>query len=199
MVDAQLACQAARPARRMRVLRGPKPPRAKPEVLSRLDDLVCVVGEANAWPYDRTKGKSRVTTLDELVHWVAWRPSGETFEAICAPQGALSPSTTFHTRLPEAQLLAASSRDDLYAAFAKFLRPTDVVGAWGFYGLNLFDAALPARVDLRAVVQRIVNKKLGGIEPFAASLGAPLPPLGAGRAGVRLAALAQIVKHYSST
>jgi hypothetical protein len=199
MVDAQLAAQASRPARRFRQPRM-KVMRPKPPVLGeRLHDLVCVVGEANAWPYDRSRGRTgRPTEQDELVHWVAWRPmTGETFEAMCAPQGPLSPSTLFHTRLSEAALVG--SRAALYEAFAKFLRPTDIVGAWGYYGLNLYEAALPERIDLRAVIQRVVNKKLGGIEPFAASLGAPMSPLGAGRGGARLAALAQIVSHYSST
>ena len=50
MVDAQLAAQAARPARRYRQPRGKKPfvQRLPPALVERYADLVCVVGEANA-------------------------------------------------------------------------------------------------------------------------------------------------------
>jgi hypothetical protein len=132
------------------------------------------------------------------VHWVALRPStGERFEQLAAPAGALSPSTTFHTRLAAAQLTDAAPRGALYDAFAEFVRPSDIIGAWGHYATNLFVAgggALGERIDLRAVAQRLTNKKLGGIEPFAGSLGALHAPLGDGRAGVRLAALAQVIE-----
>lgn len=204
MVDAQLAAQAARPARRVRQRRGPRPvvQRLPPALVDRYADLVLVAGEANAWPYDRASAGPRgprIADGDELVHWVALRPSmGERFEQLAAPAGALSPSTPFHTRLTAAQLAAAPPRAALVDAFARFLRPTDLVGAWGHYATNLFRAAggaLPELVDLRALAQRLTNKKLGGIEPFAASLGEPGAPLGDGRGGVRLAALAQIVAH----
>ena len=55
MVDAQLACQASSPRRAgVRQVHRPRPPRRLvPEAIAgRFDDLVCVVGEANAWPYD---------------------------------------------------------------------------------------------------------------------------------------------------
>lgn len=197
MVDAQLACQAARPQRRVRVprksdRRGP----ALPPILGeRFEDLVCVVGEANAWPYRDNVKHAR----DELVHWVACRPStGETFSAIAAPTGALAPSTSFHIGLDEATLLGAGTRAELCAAFARFLRPTDVVGAWGTYSLDLFEA-LPSRADLRAIGQRLANAKLGGLETYAATLGIAdgfreIP----GRAGRRLAALVGIVERWRS-
>jgi len=208
MVDAQLAAQAARPARRYRAPRGPRPivQRLPPALVDRFADLVLVVGEANAWPYDRESAgprAPRVAHADELVHWVALRPStGELFEHLAAPRGALSPSTTFHTRLTEAQLRAAPSRAALYEAFARFSRPTDIIGAWGHYATNLFresGGTLGESIDLRATAQRLANKKLGSIEQFAAALGAPRTPLADGRAGSRLAALAQIVEHFQST
>ncbi len=205
MVDAQLAAQAERPARRYRQPRGPKPVKPPPAVFAeRYGDLVLVVGEANAWPYELVKdgrGSPRAAHADELVHWVAIRPStGETFEQLCAPEGALSPSTTFHTGIAEAALVAAPPRAALFEAFARFVRPTDIVGSWGHYGTNLFvgsGGVLNDRIDLRALAQQLANKKLGSIEQFAATLGAPLPPLGAGRGGTRLAALSQIVAHFT--
>ena len=196
MVDAQLAAQAARPARRYRQPRPARPFRERlpAALVERYPDLVLVAGEANAWPYARTRA------ADELVHWVALRPStGERFEALAAPTAALSPSTTFHTRLAADALAAAPPRAELYAAFARFSRPTDIVAAWGDYATRLFVAcggALGEHLDLRAVAQRLTNRKLGGIEAFAASLGALPAPVGAGRAGDRVAALAQIVAHF---
>jgi DTW domain-containing protein YfiP len=202
MVDAQLAAQAARPARRVRVQRHKKPivERLPDALAERFADLVLVVGEANAWPYDRDadgKAAPRDPQADELVHWVALRPStGETFEQFAAPHGALSPSTLFHTRLAAERL--TGERAALFDAFAAFLRPTDIIGAWGHYSTNLYASSggtLGERCDLRGVAQRLTNKKLGGIEQFAAQLGAPARSLGDGRAGSRLAALAHIVEH----
>jgi DTW domain-containing protein YfiP len=53
MVDAQLACQASAPRRGVRQVHRPRRPRrVVPEAITdRFEDLVCVVGEANAWPY----------------------------------------------------------------------------------------------------------------------------------------------------
>ena len=201
MVESQLACQAARPQRRERVPRIPTPARAKlPAALTtRFADLVCIVGEANAWPY-----RADHTSLgDELVHWVALRPStGELFDRIAAPQLPVAPSTPFHIGLDEAVLGAGIPRAEVLAEFARFLRPADIVGAWGHFAPDLFLAAggtLPERVDLRAVAQRLVQRKVGGLDDFAASLGAPLPPLTAGRAGRRLAALARIVSTWRAS
>src|SRR6185295_7009369 len=52
MIDAQLACEASVPAQRSRRVKPPrKEPRLPAEIGSRWQDLLCVVGEANAWPY----------------------------------------------------------------------------------------------------------------------------------------------------
>src|SRR4051812_34726481 len=64
MVDAQLACQAGSPRRGMRQVHRPRPPRrvVPDAIVERFDDLVCVVGEANAWPYRgrwRTRGREQ--------------------------------------------------------------------------------------------------------------------------------------------
>jgi len=193
MVEAQLACQAARPRRRVRVPRPVVDRRTRlPTALrDRFADLVLVVGEANAWPY-HTAAKP----ADELVHLVALRPAtGECFDRIAAPAGALAPSTSFHCELPDARLLAGDPLGDVVAAFARFVRPTDVIGAWGHHGLDLLrDAGGPTleRIDLRATTQRYLHRKLGSLEDFAATLG-DTPPLGDGRAGRRIAALAQVI------
>jgi DTW domain-containing protein YfiP len=196
MVDAQLAAQAARPLRRFRAApRTPADPRSKlpDNVRDRLDDLVVIVAEANAWPYQTTG----VKPPDELVHLVACRvATGEVFDRIAAPAGALAPSTSFHCRIPDEDLLAGEPCAELIDAFNRWLRPTDVVAAWGYYTPDLVIAAgarLPERLDVRFVAQRLLHRKFGSLEALAAEIGPPTPPLAAGRAGHRLGALAQIV------
>ncbi len=200
MVDAQLACKAGDPRRQTRTRQRPRPRRwLVPDALGPwFGDLVLVAGEANAWPYG---GAGAREVPDELVHWAALRPStGELFEQIAAPRRPLSPSTAFHSELTEDQLRGGASHAELLAAFARFLRPGDVCAAWGGYGPSLFEAAggaLPGRIDLRVVGQRLTHAKLGGIETYAAQLPGPLPSLPvAGRAGRRLAMLAKIVASW---
>jgi len=196
MVDNQLACQAAAPAheRRKRRGRGQRTPRQLlPEALF-TGDLVCVAAEANAWPY-----RARVADpAGELVHWVAHRlGTGESFEAFAAPTQTLSPSTTFHAGLDEAQVCGGVPVAELVAGFAAFLRQGDVVCTWGNHAAGLLGAsggALPeGHIDLRAIARREARRKIGCLESFAGSLGVAAAPLGAGRAGRRLAMLVQIV------
>lgn len=200
MVDAQLACQAASPRRHTaRHPRPPRPPRRPfPDaVMARWEDLVCAVGEANAWPYQA--GAPAVP--DELVQWIAHRPStGETFAMIAAPEHAVSPTTCFHTGLTDEALRTGRPRAEVLAAFAAWSRPTDLLCTWGHYGPSLVDAAggtLPGeRLDLRAAAQRFTSKKLGSLERYAASLGPVPAPLAAGRGGHRLAMLAHVLASW---
>jgi hypothetical protein len=225
MVDAQLACQARSPRRRVRQPRPPRSPRPRvPEVVAtQLDDLVCVVGEANAWPYRA----GATSPPEELIHWVAHRiATGETFSQLAAPERPLSPSTAFHTELAEAELRHAPPRAELFSRFARFCRPTDILCAWGHYSHDLMlgsGGSLPAgRLDLRAEARRLANRKLGSLEAYAAAIAQPLPhasaqpplphasaqpplphasaqpplPLAPGRAGRRLAMLVEIVRAW---
>ena len=198
MVDSQIACQASSPRRSTpRVVRTGPPRRALPaEMVERKDDLVVLVGEANAWPYSTEHESPR----DELVHLVLHRlATGETFARVIAPERPLSPTTTHHTDLPEARLRAGVTRAAALADLAAFVRPTDIVCTWGHYGPSLIiDAggALPTRFDLRAAAYRFLNTKLGTLEQFATSLGGVPASLGEGRAGLRTAMLAQILRHW---
>jgi DTW domain-containing protein YfiP len=195
MVDLQIACQAAGPSRftprRPRVARGPELP------AQLHGDLVGLVAEANAWAY-ATRGGT------ELVHVVAERlRTGERFEALCAPELPLSPSTPHHTELSSGAITSAPPRAELVAGLARFLRPDDVLCTWGHHGANLLHAAgsvLPAEcLDLREAAKRKARAKLqGGLEDYAATLGPPPPPRGQGRAGRRLALLAQVVGAWRS-
>jgi DTW domain-containing protein YfiP len=198
MVDAQLAHQSARPVRRFRVAKPVVEPRTKlPRAFGdRFEDLVLVVGEANAWPYrsDATKPP------DELVHLVALRPgTGEMFDRIAAPAAEVAPSTSFHCGITNEELRTGASRADVIADFATWSRPADITAAWGYYTPDLILAAggsLGERLDLRFVAQRMFHRKLGSLEAFAASLGPEdRSPY---RARRRLVALTQIVSHLRS-
>ena len=199
MVDAQLACQARAPQPRQRTPRPPGPPRhpLPADALAAAEALVCVVAEANAWSY--ASGPDHPP--DELVHWVAHRVvSGETFDVIAAPAHPLSPSTPFHTGLSAERLRAGVPRAALLDAFAAFARPGDRVCAWGHYGPGLFTLAGGALseppIDVRAAAQRFTSRKFGSLEDYAATIGPPPPPVAAGRAGLRVALLAQILRAW---
>ncbi len=164
---------------------------------ARWDDLVLLVGEANAWPYS-TEGAS---PRDELVHLVLHRPAtGETFARVIAPERPLSPTATHHTGLSEEELRAGDPRAAVITDLAGWLRPTDLVAAWGHYGTTLVRDAggqLPAPcIDLRAAAYRFHNAKIGTLDEYAATHGPVPPPLTGGRGGQRLDQLAQIVASW---
>lgn len=197
MIDAQLACEASAPAQRSREPRRPRAirPHLPAVIAERWDDLVCVVGEPNAWPY-----RGPTPPPAELIHWLAYRPSdGARFDAIAAPAGALSPSTTFHSELTAAQLAAGGSLAALHAGFDRFVRSSDIVCAWGPRAPALYlgnGGALPAaRLDLREVAQRHAHHKVGTLEAYAATT-TTTAPLGPGRGGRRLALLAALVRGW---
>jgi DTW domain-containing protein YfiP len=207
MVDFQLACQAQSPRRQMRQV--PRPARApRPSPLAaRFGDLIAVVGEANAWPYDPAKSATRDLAAarqpDELVHWIAERvATGERFEAIAAPT-ALSPSTPFHIELTAAQLRAGGNRADLVAGFARFVRRSDICCAWGCYAFELLRGAAPdaaaalpdALVDVRAHVKHTSRARVGSLEEYAAGLGVAMHRSDAGRAARRLDLLVATIRH----
>ncbi len=193
MIDNQLAAETTATNRGPRKQR-PKPVRSRMprELTQRWDDLVCIVGEANAWPY--VAGTSHPP--DELIHWLAIRPAdGSVFDAVIRPRAALSPSTPFHSELTEAELAAGRTVEDMLAAFAAWSRPTDIACAWGGYGPALFAAAggvLSTQLDLRHAAQRIENRRIGSLEHYAGDVAA----IAAGRGGVRLAMLANIVRGW---
>jgi DTW domain-containing protein YfiP len=177
--------------RARRVRRSPRPPELLRE---RTRDVVCLHGEANAWPARRPGGHP-----PEIVHWVARRAgTGETFEAILAPRRPLAPAIPRHIRIPRERLTEGESWASFRARWAAFAREDDVVCSWGRYPLDLLEAegiALPAaRVDVRPAVGVTFGMRAGAIEDCTERLGiAAAEPFAIGRGGARLAALSAIV------
>jgi len=201
MVDAQLAAQANAPRRTS--FRKPKPPgsskrRLPDDFVRRYADIVCLVAEANAWPYEA----GVKLHPDELVHLVAERvATGERFDLIARPSNGLAPATTYHLGLPAEQFTAGVPVAELAAAYARFARPGDLVCAWGTHGMNVAVAggvALGAdRIDLRAAAQRLLHKKFGNLDELVATYAPLATPTEPGRARLRLARTIQLVRAWA--
>ncbi len=201
MIDAQIACEKELRDSRHRKNRPTKRPyRARvPKILAeRIADFVCVVGEANAWPY---KDKDHNTEYpDELVHWVAHRLStGETFECLARPRNPLAPRTSSNVDISAADLESAEPLGEMFAAWNAFVKPSDVICAWGHYAPALFRKSggeIPdARLDLRQIARDHLKRKVGTLELFCQSVNrVPTSSLTRGRAGKRLAQTVGILR-----
>ena len=152
--------------------------------------LVCVHGEANAWPRDHPSRQE-----PETVHWVAHRPAtSETFEAVMAPRHVLAKSTPLHVELSRERLHAGGTVQQWHDAWKGFTKPGDILVMWGTYYRDLAAAdGLPLSVpsvNLRDEVSRLLRRRFGTVEASMAFLGAKPTPLALpGRGGRRLAAL----------
>lgn len=208
MVEAQLAhARSSAGPRHRRRAHGPAPrrPRAPTAVARHAAHLVCVVAEANAWPHGSAlRGRG---DPGELVHLVAVRlATGERFEAVVAPRAPLCPATPFHTELSIEQLRGGEGAASFLARWREFLRAGDVLVAWGTHSLRLLEGAgaAPAgvRIDLRLAARVWACRRVGTVEAFHAEVarGGALPdpadgrPLGLGRGGRRLRALAEVTR-----
>ena len=166
---------------------------------SRRADLVCVYGEANAWPK-----RLRDRPAPEIVRWMAFRPAtGETFEAVVAPRRALAPAVPERIGVSAAALREGISVGAWHRSWTAFCRPADALVTWGGFELGLAAAdglPLPAEVfDLRRESHRLFPARPRTVEE-AAQHGAPegeRPALGAGRGGVRLSALARVLAAFT--
>jgi hypothetical protein len=167
----------------------------------RKDDIVCVVGEANAWPW--RAAESRTAYPDELVHCVAQRLStGETFEFIVAPRNPLAPNTVKHVALGAEQLLSGGTRDELLSLWQEFIKDGDILCSWGCYATGLLASTggtLPLlRYDLRALAKDVLKRSIGSMDHFLISINeAPCSNAASGRAGLRLGQLACIARYFS--
>jgi DTW domain-containing protein YfiP len=215
MVEGQLEyAKTVRGARVRHAKLTPKPrrlPRVPAALRDREHDVVCVVGEANAWPY---RCAERATSApDELVHWVAHRlGTGETFEMVVRAEHILAPRTPSYVGLSEATLARGATRAELSAKWRAFVRDTDVVCSWGRYATSLFagtGAYLPVeRIDLRQVARVFSRGKVGTLDEFVDRIATttargttPLSPTLTevpGRAGMRLAQITGVAKHLGA-
>jgi DTW domain-containing protein len=210
MIDTQIAHvkaqngAGARHARHAEKRAKTKKPRIHPlfATSTNAERIVCVAGEANAWPYRARAREDAQEYVDELVHWVARRVvSGETFESVVAPVRPLAPRTSRHVELDEARLRAGGTHRELFDRWRAFVRDGDVICFWGHYAAGLFVASgghLPKdRLDLRAVCRDHEKARVGTLEEHVAHAGlAVMEPRMAGRAGRRLAELEAVVLRF---
>jgi DTW domain-containing protein YfiP len=198
MVDTQLSFAAQQGAPRKRRYR-----RQHADAASRLPplllkpNLLCVMGEANAWPHDRALGGPPYP--HELVHACALRlADGMRLEHVVAPRLPLSASPIKHARLTEAALREGIPISDLRIAWNAFVQPDDVLCIWGHYATGLIkreDMPLPPRViDIRKVVGDYLKARPGSAEDVIRKLGLSFQPYGAGRGGERLGMLVAITQ-----
>ena len=152
--------------------------------------IVCVHGEANAWPRHHPAREA-----PETIHWVAHRPAtAETFEAVMAPRQVLAEGTSDHVELSPGRLRAGGSVEQWHDAWKRFTRPDDILVMWGTYYRDLALAdGLPLSVpsmNLRIEASRVLRRRFGTVEASLSSLGAKPTPLAlSGRGGRRLSAL----------
>ena len=198
MVDVQLefAERHPGPARiRRKPLRRPRLDGAVAELRARPQDVIAIYAESNAHPVD-----GFVPGAAELIQLLALRPAtGERFEALIAPRRPLAPEAPTHLELPAARILAGESVSNALDRFRAFVRAEDLFCGWGRYAIDLLRAESgPERAfsDLRLAAARHLRRRPGGVEQALRLLGlADLPaPLGDGRAGRRLAALAALLE-----
>ena len=202
MIDTQIACEkrldGGRVRRKKRIPRTPHVPRG---FRDRVDDLVCVVGEANAWPYCSVERDTAYP--DEMVQWVARRlKTGETFDFVIAPRNPLAPKTSSYVGLSPDLLAAGGTLAELHERWHAFVRESDVVCSWGRYATALFVAAggyvPPGRIDLRQVARVFANRKVGTLEDFLARIDVATPLFASrGRAGVRINQVTDVARHFA--
>lgn len=203
MIDAQIACERTlhgAGARHLKKASWVRRPRVHPSLRAPGAEIVCVAGEANAWPY--CGRESGVVYEDELVHWVGCRLStGELFDCVIAPERPLAARTASYVELDEARIRGGDTRETLNSAWRGFVRDTDTVCFWGHYAASLFVAQgghLPAtRLDLRGASRDYAKAKVGTLEEHVERLAIEVPARATtGRAGRRLAQTSAVASHF---
>ena len=157
--------------------------------------LVCIHGEANAWPHHHASRPH-----PETVHWVAHRPAtARTFEAVLAPRQELAPGTRDHIELSPERLRAGGTVQQWHDDWMEFTKPDDILVTWGSYYRELAAAdglaLLFPCMDLRVEATRLLQRRFGTIENSMAALDATPEPLALpGRGGRRLSALVGVLE-----
>jgi hypothetical protein len=198
MVDVQLHFASQVSARRQRKYR-----RQHADAASRLPPLLlkprllCVMAEANAWPFDRKLGGPPYP--HELVHCCATHlGEDDRFEQVVAPRFPVAASPIKHARLTEEELSAGAALDYARARWNQFAHEDDVLCVWGTYALGLMRRdgfVLPGRiVDVRKVAGDYLKAAPGGAEELIARLDLPWQAYGRGRGGERLGMLVAVTQ-----
>jgi DTW domain-containing protein YfiP len=201
MVETEIAYRMLRPGapwRRTKRQRQARECPVRATLVARREHLLVIYAEANAHPLERVPALA-----PEIVQLVAVRPStGERFAAVVAPRGPLAPSTPHHLDIAADHLTAGEDIASAMSRWHAFVRPHDLLCAWGYHTRDLLRReGAPERpvFDLRAAVTRRLQRRPGGIEQAASLLGGdtPAPTWTEGRAGRRIAALAEVVQRLT--
>lgn len=195
MIDAQIDLQQQIGNERVRRHKAPAPRRVPPE-LADLSRLVILSADANAWAGPDPPRQ------EELVHCVAVRAAtGERFEAVVAPRGPLNPVTPEHLGISAEAMRAGLAQPDFVDALEAFLKPDDLLGAWGPFAPKLLANESPRLqrgvVDLRAMAGRWLRRKPGGLDAITRELvNEEVTSLGLGRGGERAAQMLAVVQAF---
>ncbi len=179
-----------------------RPPRFDARLRDLWPRIVCVQGEANAWPISEPSRPP-----PEIVHWAAYRPAtGETYEAIVSPREPLGPATPRHVGLSAEQIMGGVDVNTWQTSWRAFQKDDDVFLTWGLYyaglaeenGLCFGDANVPDSsnvIDVRAEASRYLQTRVGTVEHCLERLeGTPVVLDIGGRAGRRLSALGGVMR-----
>jgi len=203
MVETQVAAEEAesnprQARRRKRRSAYERLPADLRHALASFEDLVVVMGDANAWPH----GTPERQHGDALVYWVAVRPAdGSTLTAVIAPEGPLAPATPERSGLSAEALRAGMTGAAFLEALTSFWRPNDIVASWGHHALRLLQdsgGAIPGPyVDLRHAARLQTNRAPGLLENFAAREGLESEvSVDAPRAKRRVAVMTSLVRSW---
>ena len=204
MIDAQIACEQELHGSRIRHAKmkaRPRRPAVPPELTEHAGDVVCVVGEANAWPY-RAREEGGLYE-DEMVHWVACAClTGELFERVVAPRQPLAPRTSTYVELTPTELVQRGSRwqEPRATGESSFATPTSSASggttAPRSCGIRRHVAAAPHRHPRRRA-RVFARAKVGTLDELVARIALPVPgALTKGRAGRRLAQITAVMRHF---
>ncbi len=194
MVDTQIALRDDRNGPSRYTKKKPRRPTPRQKVAAELQALceppaggVLVYAESN--PKPGSGGRER-----EVTHLLAHRVgSGERFEALVRPEVLLDPSTPHHLELDPERILAGEQTQAALERWRAFLRPGDMIFAWGYFTRALLQpwAAAHRWEDLRPFAVRASKSKIGGIDEIAGPAAAR-EAWTAGRGGRRIRGLERI-------
>lgn len=185
MIDLQIERRDARVGRsRFGRARRTDPLRPVRSLIGLGERLVIVSAESDA-----TAGESAERGQPKLVHLVAHRwTTAAAFDSLVRPERPLGPRVHEHARLMRAEIESAASATDVMGEFRNFLRPDDVLVAWGSFPFDLLArAGLEGieQTDLRVVTSEWLHERPGTplhvVERAGGAGGRPA--LGRGRAG----------------